>query len=229
MGSRKKRRENSRKRIEEALDPTKKKTRHKWEKSYESEDHTEIVYHCIWCSEKKTEKKTFNILEPTFQPHEKIKPGPSEHHKDPRKYTAPKNPVELMGDLIQKNKIFDNCLKNGKITKLDAVGLEEKLKILDRIIPKIIVDECVASEKILEKIQECGYNVLYLGKGLSDDEIFKIIEKQKAVLVTEDEEFYDRVQKDKPTYDPIFIVRNTEKIMENIGVIQRHMKRFEEK
>jgi len=208
----------------------KKECDHVWKKSYESEDHIEIVYHCENCFIHKTEKQ--KVLEPykfKLLPHELKNHGPAEHHKNTRKYTAPSERISLKGNLILRNKIFNNCFKNKVITNVNVTGLEEKSDILDTIIPKIFVDECVMSLKLLEKIQEIGYNVEYLGRGLLDEEIFKTVEEQKAVLVTEDKEFHDKVLNDKPTHDPIFISRDTDKVLENVGVIQRHMKRFEEK
>ncbi len=162
-------------------------------------------------------------------PHELKNHGPAEHHPDPRKYTAPIDTIKKKGNLIERNKMFDNCFKNRVITNVNVTGLEEKSDILDTIIPKIIVDECVASDKLLEKIQEQGYHIWYLGKGLPDEEIFKIVEEQKAILVTEDEEFHNKMLDDKLTHDPIFVIRNTENVMDNVGVIKRHMRRFEEK
>ena len=236
--------ERLRKRVEAATEFTSKKTKnesiddendnkkecvHIWIKQYETKDHTEIIYSCENCFDRKTEKQTFEDFKFKFSPYEIKNHGPAEHHKDTRKYTASIEQIELKGNLILRNKIFNNCFKNRVITNVNVTGLEEKSEILDTIIPKIIVDECVMSLKLLEKIQEIGYNVEYLGRGLLDEEIFKKVEEQKAILVTEDKEFHDKVLDDKPTHDPIFIARNTDKILENVGVIQRYMKRFEEK
>jgi predicted nuclease of predicted toxin-antitoxin system len=236
--------ERLRKRVEDATElvgkKTKKETRydednnkkecdHVWIESYESRDHTEITYSCENCFDRKTEKQTFEPYKFKLLPHELKNHGPAEHHLDTRKYAAPSDAIKIKGNLILRNKIFDNCFKNRVITNVNVTGLEEKSDILDTIIPKIIVDECVASKTLLEKIQEQGYNVWYLGKGLPDEEIFKIVEEQKAILVTEDEEFHNKVLDDKLTHDPIFVIRNIENVMDNVGVIQRHMKRFEEK
>ena len=106
--------------------------------------------------------------------------------------------------------------------------MENKIKEVDKIIPKIILDECVANPTLIKKIQELGYNVWYLGRKLSDDEILLVVEKQNAVLVTEDKEFHNRVLDNKPIRDPIFVGRNTNQIIENVEVIQKHMKQFEE-
>ena len=241
MSKRKKREENLRRRvaaIAKSLEKDNKekinkkhhvtaKCVHVWNKFCESEDHTEIEYYCDNCHVHKTEKQTFEHYKFKLLPHELKNHGPAEHHLDPRKYTAPLESIRLRGDLIQRNKIFNNCFRSKVITNVNVTGLEEKSEILDTLIPKIIVDECVTSLKLLEKIQEIGYNVEYLGRGLPDEEIFKTVEEQNAVLVTEDKEFHDKVLHNKPTHDPIFVSRNTEKVLENVDVIQRYMKRFE--
>ncbi len=203
---------------------------HVWVFHNKSEDHTEIEYYCDECHNHKTEKQEQKEqYKPKLLPHEIKNHGPAEHHIDSRKYTAPAEKIQLDGDLIARNKIFDNCFQNRVIINVNITGLEEKSNVLDTIIPKIIVDECVANSTLIKKIKELGYNVWYLGRGLPDDEIFKVVKEQNAILVTEDEEFHNRVLDDLPIHDPIFIVRNTDIILENVGVIQRYMKRFEEK
>ncbi|EIJ64984.1 hypothetical protein BD31_I0781 [Candidatus Nitrosopumilus salaria BD31] len=242
MSKRKKREENLRRRVAAIAKSMKKETKknivlkkdyakkvcdHVWIKHHEVEDHTEIVYFCDHCHNQKKIKQTFEHYKFKFLPHELKKHGPAEHHSDPRKYTAPPKPLLLKGSLIQRNNIFNRCFVNKLVTNTNVTGLKEKSEILDNIIPKIILDECVASMKLLEKIQECGYHIEYLGRGLSDYEIHEIVEEQHAILVTEDKEFHHSVLKNKLTYDPIFIGRNTENILENVGIIQKHMKKFE--
>ena len=241
MSKRKRREENLRKRVKAITSPpikdTKKNTNnkeqnneeciHEWKKHHESRDHTELVYFCENCYNQKTEKQTFEHYKFKLLPHELKNHGPAEHHVDSRKYTAPLEQIILKGDLIKRNQIFNNCFQNKIISNVDVTGLEEKSEILDRIIPKIIVDECVANKTLLKKIQESGYHVWYLGRGLSDEEIFKIVIEQTAILITEDEEFHNKVLDQKLTHDPIFIHRDTSAILENMGVIKRHMKKFE--
>ena len=142
--------------------------------------------------------------------------------------SAPKKAKSWIGDMVQKNEIYKRCIKNSKIPNPPEIaGLEEKSKILSKIIPPLILDECVASSKLIEKIQEQGYDGHYLGRKLDDDEIFPVVEEHEAILVTEDKEFHDRVLDHKFTLDPIFIGRNSEQVMENLQVIINHMRKFE--
>ena len=149
-----------------------------------------------------------------------------EDHLEP-KFTAPTSLISWDGDPIQKNKIFNRCAQNGIITKRDATGLEEKSIILDSIIPKIIVDESVASTSLLETIKKWGYDGLYLGKDSLEGEVFRVAGGKNAVLVIEEGEFYDKILGYKIYHVPIFISRNTDMVNENIVTIVKHMKLFE--
>jgi len=149
-----------------------------------------------------------------------------EDHLEPT-FTAPSSLISWDGDPIQKNKIFNRCAQNGIITKRDATGLEEKSIILDSIIPKIIVDECVASTKLLETIKKWGYDGLCLGKDSPAGEVFRVAGGKNAVLVTEEGEFYEKIHDYKIYHVPIFISTNPEMLNENIGKIVAHMHLFE--
>jgi len=149
-----------------------------------------------------------------------------EYHPQPT-FVAPITMISWDGDPIQKNKIFNRCAKNGIITKRDATDLEEKWIILDSIIPKIIVDESVASTKLLETIKKWGYDGLYLGKDSLDGEVFRVAGGKNAVLVIEEGEFYDKILGYKIYHVPIFIDRNVDLINENIVTIVKHMRLFE--
>ena len=57
-------------------------------------------------------------------------------------------------------------------------------------IPTIILDECIYSDTLHEKVHALGYNVLFMGSGLPDDKIREyIMQNPKTVLVTADKEF----------------------------------------
>jgi len=199
---------------------------HDWKKHHESADHTEIEYYCDNCHIHKKEKQIFENFKPKLLPYQMKNHGPAERNHDPQKYSAPEIAVHLIGDIIQKNEIFNRCKNNMKI-KLDADTLEEKAKILSDIIPHIILDECIASHKILEKIQDIGYDVSFLGRGLSDEEIHKKVLEINGILVTEDKEFYQNVFRDRFSNFPIFVSRNLELVMQNVEIIAKAMKRFE--
>jgi rRNA-processing protein FCF1 len=207
--------------------PSQKNCEHVWKVFCNLENSMEIEYSCEKCLIHKTETKSYKKFESNLLPHELKNHGPAQHHINPRRYTAPSKSHMLIGDMVEKTMIFQRCLQTG-IIKKNVIGMENKIKVVDKIIPKIIIDECVANSTLIKKIQELGYNIWYLGRKLSDDEILEVVEKQNAVLITEDKEFHNRVLDNKPIRDPIFVSRNTNQIMENVGVIQKHMRQFEE-
>lgn len=53
----------------------------------------------------------------------------------------------------------------------------------------IIIDECIYSEKLMEKLEEEGLNIKYLGYGKKDDEIERYVKRYDTLLVTADTEF----------------------------------------
>lgn len=60
----------------------------------------------------------------------------------------------------------------------------------DSLLPTIILDECIYSESLHEKVNALGYNVLFMGSGLPDDSIRSYMRKNpKNVLITKDKEF----------------------------------------
>jgi len=143
------------------------------------------------------------------------------------KFVAPTSMISWDGDPIQKNKIFNRCADNGIITKKDATGLEEKLIILDSIIPKIIVDQCVASTKLLETIKRWGYDGLCLGKDSPEGEVFRVAGGKNTILVTEVGEFYEKICDYTIYHVPIFVSRDSDMINQNVGKIIAHMHLFE--
>ena len=148
-----------------------------------------------------------------------------EYHPQPT-FVAPSSMISWDGNPIQKNKIFNRCAKNGIITKKDVTDLEEKWIILDSIIPKIIVDQCVANTKLLEKLKKWGYDGLYLGKDCPDD-IFSVAGGKNSVLVTEEGEFYEKIGDKKVYHVPIFISPDSDMENVNAGKIVAHMQLFE--
>jgi rRNA-processing protein FCF1 len=60
----------------------------------------------------------------------------------------------------------------------------------ESLLPTIILDECIYSESLHEKVNALGYNVLFMGSGLPDDSIRSYMRKNpKNVLITADKEF----------------------------------------
>jgi len=210
--------------------PNPKTCKHNWIVHHESEDKSETEYYCDECHDHKIEKQIHEQFKPKLKLHEmKKRWGPGKSHKNERHYYAPTTPIALKGNKIQKNEILKRCVGNKKILHVNAEGLDEKIEMLNDIIPEIVIDECVANQTLLKNIQEIGYDVCFLGRGLPDDEIFDIVEKQNAILVTEDEEFHYRVSKNELTYNPIFITSNNEHVLKNTSIIESHMRKFEVK
>ena len=57
-------------------------------------------------------------------------------------------------------------------------------------IPAIILDECVFSPELQNKVSALGFNVLYLGSGLSDEQIRTYMKvNPNTVIITSDVEF----------------------------------------
>lgn len=57
-------------------------------------------------------------------------------------------------------------------------------------VPLIILDECIYSPELQQKVAGMGYNVAFLGSGLSDGQIRTyMIKNQNTVLITIDVEF----------------------------------------
>lgn len=199
---------------------------HDWKIHHESEDHTEIEYYCDNCHMHKKEKQTFEHFKPKLLPYQMKSHGPATRHHDPTKYSAPETSVHLIGDIIQKSEIFNRCKNNLKI-KSNATSLEEKAKILSDFIPPIILDECIVSQKMLEKIQEIGYDVCFLKRGLPDEDISEIASKINGVLVTEDKLFHKDEYLDEFSKNVVFIPNNSELLMQNVEIIAKAMRKFE--
>lgn len=53
-------------------------------------------------------------------------------------------------------------------------------------IPEIVLDECVYSKKLLNGLRKFGYQVKFLGRGISDNYIRFYVHSHDAVLITED-------------------------------------------
>ncbi len=207
----------------------KKETDHGWKKLYEINNNTQTKYFCVNCPDYKiVDKIPKEKFVYTKQPHEIKHHGPAEHHPNPRKYTAPEKEISWNGNPLKKEEIFNRCVKNNKILSSENPTNIEICTSLDKIIPLLILDECIAHQTLVVKLSDEGYDGKYLARGTQDDDILEEIIKKNAILITEDEEFYNRVLKIKYVNDPIYLVRNSETIMENLHLIIKHMREFEQ-
>jgi len=87
------------------------------------------------------------------------------------------------------------------------------------------LDECITNPKLIEKVREEGYDVIYLGRGLPDWKIFEFVIEKKGILVTEDREFHEWTRMND--LDPCFISKDEKNLMISVGLIKKHMKKFE--
>ena len=56
-------------------------------------------------------------------------------------------------------------------------------------LPVVILDECLYSPELQQRVSKMGYNVLFLGSGLSDESIRAYMSSsQNTVLITADQE-----------------------------------------
>jgi uncharacterized protein with PIN domain len=99
---------------------------------------------------------------------------------------------------------------------LSVEEFEQKLRPL-------ILDECVASERLIEKLKNEGFDGEFLGRGLSDPQVAAKTEEKNGILVTEDSEFYESRRKIEPR--PCF-VRKDDSIDNMVLLIKRHMTDF---
>lgn len=69
---------------------------------------------------------------------------------------------------------------------------EKKMMWFDKEskIPTVLIDECVWSQSLQEKVHKLGFNVLFMGSGLQDDAIRNYMKRTpNTVLITADKEF----------------------------------------
>lgn len=214
--------------IKSIVQPCQSETEHRWKKYPDLHNNTQIKYICGICYEQKTEEiLPIKKFEYTKQPHEIKHHGPAEHHPNPRKYTAPKKEKSWKGNQQKKEELFNRCVKNNKILSSENPTFIEINDSLDKIIPLLILDECSSHPTLFKKLEDMGYDGKYLARGTQDDDILKEVIEKNAILVTEDKEFYNRVLKTEHTHDPIFLARNSEKLMENLHLIIKQMRKFE--
>jgi len=203
-----------------------KKSDHDWKMSWEEGNVRHLF--CRNCFQKKEEQiihqeLVFKVL-PTdikklgARPKEEIKP-------DEKKYRAPEKPEIWHGNHDKKRSIFVRCMQNGLFQEDNNIS-DDELILKIGIIPLIIIDECVSDPVFIKLIVNEGYDVEYLGRGLEDLQIKKMVEEKNAVLVTEDNEFFHLAYN---LLNGVCFVSNNEDPNVRLGKIIHHMRKFEQK
>ena len=93
---------------------------------------------------------------------------------------------------IRKSELKNTELKKAEQKKRHPKDHPEKMiwHNKESKIPAIILDECVFSPELQNKVSALGFNVLYLGSGLSDEQIRAYMKvNPNTVIITSDVEF----------------------------------------
>jgi uncharacterized protein with PIN domain len=169
--------------------------------------------YCVICGDIKS-KQEINYFEITPSIH-KLK-GVVQKNLNPQRYFAPSSPVAWIGNESKKNYLFARFKDVNSTSNLSIEEFKQKLKPL-------ILDECIASHRLIEKLQNEGYDGEFLGRNLTDPQVAAKTDEKGGILVTEDSEFYESRRKIEPK--PCF-VRKDDSIDNMVLLIKRHMDEF---
>ena len=105
-------------------------------------------------------------------------------------------------DQAKWRKVLGKELKKSELSKAELKNVVKKKKHpkdhpkrmiwhnKESKIPAVILDECVFSPELQDKVSALGFNVLYLGSGLSDAQIRVYMkDNPNTVIITSDVEF----------------------------------------
>ena len=110
--------------------------------------------------------------------------------------------INIGNDQAKWRKVLGKEIKKSEFNKAELKKTEQKKRHpkdhpkrmiwhnKESKIPAIILDECVFSPELQDKVSALGFNVLYLGSGLSDEQIRAYMKVNlNTVIVTSDVEF----------------------------------------
>ena len=110
--------------------------------------------------------------------------------------------VNIGNDQAKWRKVLGKELKKSELSKAELKNVVKKKKHpkdhpkrmiwhnKESKIPAVILDECVFSPELQNKVSALGFNVLYLGSGLSDAQIRVYMkDNPNTVIITSDVEF----------------------------------------
>jgi len=181
--------------------------------SYRERSETEV--YCDTCGDIQL-KQDILYFEITPSIH-KVK-GVVQKNTNPQRYFAPLLAVAWVGNKSKKNFLYEH-FKEIIQTQSKNLSIEE----FEQKLRPLILDECVASERLIEKLKNEGFDGEFLGRGLSDPQVAAKTEEKNGILVTEDSEFYESRRKIEPR--PCF-VRKDDSIDNMVLLIKRHMSDF---
>lgn len=177
-------------------------------------ERSETEAYCVVCGGIKS-KQDINYFEIT--PSIRRLKGVVQKNLNPQRYFAPSSAIAWVGNKSKKNSLFMHLKEiNNNSQNLTIEEFEQKLKPL-------ILDECIASERLIEKLKNEGFDGEFLGRNLTDPQVAAKTEEKSGILVTEDSEFYESRRKIEPR--PCF-VRKDDSIDNMVLLIKRHMDEF---
>lgn len=188
-------------------------------------DHTETMYGVKVIrrnSQNQSKHETEKQIDVSLMPHRLKNHGPAEHKFDKIKYSASVSPYEKSGNAKAKISICDRILNEKSALFSD----EQKISEFAKKIPRLILDENIEKEKLAIHLNENGYDVIFLGRGVPDQLICKHAVQKNAIVVTADVDFALPLYRNEQKYEPIYIDQKTESLPENVRVISQKMEMF---
>lgn len=175
-------------------------------------ERSDIDVYCTICGDIQS-KQNIEYFEITPSIH---KVRIAQKNPNPQKYYAPLSAVVWVGNHSKKKSLF---LHFNEITSSQNIPIEE----FEQKLRPLILDECIASQRLIEKLKNEGFDGEFLGRGLSDPQVAAKTDEKGGILVTEDSEFYESRRKIEPM--PCF-VRKDDSINNMVFLIKRHMDEF---
>ena len=128
---------------------------------------------------------------------------------------------KTLGKALRKSELSKTELKSVVQKKRHPKDHPEKMiwHNKESKIPAIILDECVFSPELQNKVSALGFNVLYLGSGLSDEQIRAYMKvNPNTVIITSDVEFSEWF-----TWKQCFLIEQKTPEHEVAGLINEFM------
>ena len=139
--------------------------------------------------------------------------------------------INIGNDQAKWRKVLGKEIKKSEFNKAELKKTEQKKRHpkdhpkrmiwhnKESKIPAIILDECVFSPELQDKVSALGFNVLYLGSGLSDEQIRAYMkDNPNTVIITSDVEFSEWF-----TWKQCFLIEQKTPEHEVAGLIDEFM------
>jgi len=128
---------------------------------------------------------------------------------------------KTLGKALRKSELKNAEIKKAEQKKKHSKDHPKKMiwHNKESKIPAIILDECVFSPELQDKVSALGFNVLYLGSGLSDEQIRAYMkDNPNTVIITSDVEFSEWF-----TWKQCFLIEQKTPEHEVVGLIDEFM------